>query len=224
MTQVAQDEPASESRELNMDRSKRADRIIHTHTLWGMGAGLIPVPMFDVLAVSAIQIDMLKQLAEAYESDFTENLGKTFVTALTGGTLARVGASLIKAVPGVGTLVGGASMSVLSGASTYAIGQVAKRHYETGGNLVDIDINSARERYDEALERGKRVVGESGAARTSRRTSPREERGASSDFSIRRRHQRTSTRGQEKREELERLKLRASLHPSLRPKTGIDEV
>ena len=160
MTQTAQEEPASGSPELNRERSERADRIIRSHTLWGMGAGLIPVPMFDVLAVSAIQIDMLKQLAEAYESDFTENLGKTFVTALTGGTFARVGASLIKAVPGVGTLVGGASMSVLSGASTYAVGQVAKRQYETGGNLVDIDLNSARERYDEALERGKRVVGD----------------------------------------------------------------
>ena len=160
MTQVAQDETTSDDGVPARERSERADRIIRTHTLWGMGAGLIPVPMFDVLAVSAIQIDMLKQLAEVYEADFTENLGKTFVTALTGGTFARFGASLIKAVPGVGTLVGGASMSVLSGASTYAVGQVAKRHYETGGNLVDIDLDSARKTYDEALESGKRVVGD----------------------------------------------------------------
>lgn len=159
MTQVAQDDTTSDDGALVRERSERADRIIRSHTLWGMGAGMIPVPMFDVLAVSAIQIDMLKQLAEVYEADFTENLGKTFVTALTGGTFARFGASLIKAVPGVGTLVGGASMSVLSGASTYAVGQVAKRHYETGGNLVDIDFGSARKSYDDALERGKRVVG-----------------------------------------------------------------
>ena len=160
MTQVAQDETTSDDRVPARERSEQADMIIRSHTLWGMGAGLIPVPMFDVLAVSAIQIDMLKQLAEVYEADFTENLGKTFVTALTGGTFARFGASLIKAVPGVGTLVGGASMSVLSGASIYAVGQVAKRHYETGGNLIDIDLDSARKTYDEALESGKRVVGD----------------------------------------------------------------
>ena len=160
MTQVAQDETTSDDGALAQERSQRADRIIHSHTLWSMGAGLIPVPMFDILAVSAIQVDMLKQLAEAYEADFTENIGKTFVTALTGGTFARIGASLIKAVPGVGTLVGGASMSVLSGASTYAVGQVAKRHYETGGNLVDIDLDSARKTYDDAVERGKKVVGD----------------------------------------------------------------
>lgn len=160
MTQTAQDETKCDDGTLKRERSERADRIIHSHTLWSMGAGMIPVPMFDLLAVSAIQVDMLKQLAEAYGADFTENMGKTFVTALTGGTFARVGASFIKAVPGVGTLVGGASMSVLSGASTYAIGQVAKRHYETDGSLVDIDLNSARKRYDDALERGKRVVGD----------------------------------------------------------------
>ena len=160
MPQTAQDEATSEGGAVKQGRSKRADRIIHSHTLWSMGAGMIPIPMFDILAVSAIQVDMLKQLAEAYETDFTENMGKTFVTALTGGTFARIGASFVKAAPGVGTLVGGASMSVLSGASTYAVGQVAKRHYETDGTLVGIDLNSARKRYDEALDRGKRVVGD----------------------------------------------------------------
>ena len=160
MPQTAQDEATSEGGAVKQGRSKRADRIIHSHTLWSMGAGMIPIPMFDILAVSAIQVDMLKQLAEAYETDFTENMGKTFVTALTGGTFARIGASFVKAVPGVGTLVGGASMSVLSGASTYTVGQVAKRHYETDGTLVGIDLNSARKRYDEALDRGKRVVGD----------------------------------------------------------------
>ena len=48
----------------------------------------------------------------------------------------------------------------MSGASTYAVGQVAKRHYETDGTLVDVDLNSAKKRYDEALERGKQVVGD----------------------------------------------------------------
>lgn len=158
MAQTTQDKRPSDDSAIDRERSERADRIIQSHTLWGMGAGLIPVPMFDILAVSAIQVDMLKQLAEAYGSDFTENMGKSFVTALTGSTFARIGASLIKTVPGVGTVVGGVSMSVLSGASTYAVGQVAKRHYEAGGTLVEIDLDFAKKAYDDALERGKRVV------------------------------------------------------------------
>lgn len=156
MAETRQDETTND--DAAQERRGRADRIIETHTLWAMGAGLIPLPVLDILAVSAIQVDMLKQLAEAYESDFSENIGKGLVTALTGSTFARLGASLVKAVPGVGTVVGGVSMSVLSGASTYAVGQVVKRHYESNGAIVDIDLDWARSMYEDALERGKQVV------------------------------------------------------------------
>jgi uncharacterized protein (DUF697 family) len=123
-----------------------------------MGAGLMPIPLFDIAAVTAVQIDLLKQLADNYEADFSNEMGKTFVTALTGGTFARIGASLLKTVPGIGTLIGGVSMSVMSGASTFAVGQVAKRHFETDGNIVNVDLDFARNAYDDAFEKGKQIV------------------------------------------------------------------
>jgi uncharacterized protein (DUF697 family) len=123
-----------------------------------MGAGLIPVPFLDFAAVTAIQIDMLQQLANLYEIDYSNSTGKTFVSALAGSTLAKLGASLVKSIPGIGTVLGGISMSVLSGASTYAIGQVVINHLETGGNFLNIDLARARRGYDEAFEQGKTFV------------------------------------------------------------------
>ena len=105
-------------------KALEADKIVRSHVLWALGAGLMPVPLFDIAAVTALQMDMLKQLADVYEADFSKSTGKTFVSALAGSTTARIGASLVKAVPGVGTVLGGVSMSALSGASTYAVGQV----------------------------------------------------------------------------------------------------
>jgi hypothetical protein len=49
-------------------------------------------------------------------------------------------------------------MSILAGASTYAIGQVAASHFEGGGSFTNIDMGSARRLYEEELERGKRVA------------------------------------------------------------------
>ena len=66
---------------------------------------------------------MLKQLSRIYGIEFTEESGKAYVSAIAGSTLARFGASLIKAIPGIGSLVGGISMPILSGASTYALGR-----------------------------------------------------------------------------------------------------
>ncbi len=157
MPDIVQEEPITDEA-TERAKNQQADKIINSHVLWGMGAGLLPLPLFDIAAVTAVQIDMLRQLADTYEVDFTNEMGKTFVAALTGSTFARLGASLIKTIPGIGTAIGGVSMSVMSGASTYAIGQVAKRHFETDGTIIDVDLNFARDAYDEAFEKGKRVV------------------------------------------------------------------
>ena len=141
-----------------LNRTNEADRIVRRHVLWSMGAGLIPVPLFDIAAVTAVQIDMLKQLAALYEVDYSTESGKTFASALTSSTFARIGASLVKTVPGIGSLVGGVSMSALSGASTYAVGKLAINIFEERGNLFSVDLDSAKQAYTEMLEQGKQFV------------------------------------------------------------------
>ncbi len=143
-----------------MSKERNADTIIKTHVLWAMGAGLVPTPLLDVAAVTAIQLDMLKQLADLYGVDYSKSAGKGFVSALVGSTYARLGASLVKAIPGVGAIVGGLSMSALSGASTYAVGQVAIHHFEGEGDLLNLDLDWAKDAYNEAFKRGRQFVSE----------------------------------------------------------------
>lgn len=141
------------------DKSKRADRTIRNHILWSMGAGFIPFPVADFLAVAAVQLDMIRSLSNVYDVDFKETEGKALITSLTGSGLSRVGANaLIKMIPGVGTALGGVSMSALSGASTYALGQVFKRHFESGGTFLDFDTGRFKKFYDEQFEKGKKVA------------------------------------------------------------------
>lgn len=141
-----------------MSQRTEADAIIRSHVLWSMGGGLIPIPLVDFAAVTAIQLEMLQQLAHLYGADFSRSNGKAFVSALTGTTLARLGASFLKAIPGVGTVLGGASMALTSGASTYAVGQVAINHFRSGGSLSNFVEDQVKEAYDSAFERGKTYV------------------------------------------------------------------
>lgn len=140
------------------EKSREADKIIRNHMVWSMGAGLIPVPIADFFAVSAIQLDMIRQMCKVYEIDFRENDGKAIISALTGSGLARLGAQAVKFIPGVGSVLGGVTMSVLSGASTYAIGEVFKKHFETGGTILDFDIDRLRKMYNEKFEKGKKIA------------------------------------------------------------------
>jgi uncharacterized protein (DUF697 family) len=144
----------------NKGNNEKADTIIRNHMVWAMGAGLIPVPIADFFAVSAVQLDMIRQIAKLHDIDFSETAGKASITALTGSGLARLGARAVKFIPGVGSIIGGITMAVLSGASTYALGEVFKKHFETGGTFLDFDPGRLKKFYDEKFEKGKEIAKE----------------------------------------------------------------
>ena len=140
------------------DSTESANSIIKNHMIWSMGAGFIPVPIADFFAVSAIQLDMIRQLCKLYDVDFKETEGKAVITSLTGAGIARLGARAIKFIPGVGSVLGGVTLAVLSGGSTYALGEVFKKHFETGGTFLDFDPSRLKKYYDEKFEKGKEMA------------------------------------------------------------------
>jgi uncharacterized protein (DUF697 family) len=144
--------------EVLLGNKANAERIVNTHVLWSIGAGLVPLPIVDIVAVSAIQLDMLRQVASDYGVSFAESEGKAWVSALAGNLVARIGANALKLIPGIGSVLGGVTSSIVSGASTYAIGQVAISHFENGGTFANLDMNAARRAYEEEFERGKQVA------------------------------------------------------------------
>lgn len=150
------------------DKSSTADGLIKEHVVWSVGAGLVPVPIVDFVAVTAIQVDLIRQLCTLHGVSYDEGTGKVWVGALTGGALARIGASAIKAIPGVGSLLGGLSMSVASGASTYAVGQVVKKHLAAGGSMSNLNVEDAKRDYESELENGKRVAKEASEKKSSK--------------------------------------------------------
>jgi len=134
------------------------DSIIRNHVVWSMGAGMIPLPVIDVFAMSAVQLDMVRQMCRLYQVNFNGMQGKSLITALVGSGIARAGASALKLIPGIGTVIGSVALPVLSGASTYALGQVFKQHFETGGTFLDFDVDRLRKYYSEQFEKGKKVA------------------------------------------------------------------
>ena len=135
-----------------------AENIVRNHVIWACAAGAVPVPFVDLAAVTAIQLDMLKQLASHYDIPYSEEEGKAWVAALSSSIMARVGGNMLKMIPVVGSLVGGVSMSIMSGASTYAVGQISIRHFESRGSFDDLDIKKAKKDFDKAYEEGKEFV------------------------------------------------------------------
>ena len=143
---------------------KGSDEIINRHVGFAMVAGAIPVPVVDIAAVSAIQLDMIRNLAEHYGIDYNAERGKSLVSTLigstVGSTLGRGSASVVKVVPGIGTLLGITSQVVFSGASTYALGKVFQRHFTGEGDLFNLDIETVKKSFAQLLAKGKKIVRE----------------------------------------------------------------
>src|SRR5437016_4058068 len=123
-------------------RLARADTLVKDHMLMSAAVGLIPAPGIDLLAGLAIQLALLKRLANLYGVTFSENAARGIILSLigaigTGGLAAGLFFSAFKLIPGAGTLFGVVSMPIAMSAVTYAIGKLFINHFELGGTLRD---------------------------------------------------------------------------------------
>lgn len=158
---------SSQYEELDVDGVSKIDganSVIKTHIIASLTLGLVPVPLFDVAALTATQMNMLRSLSELYDIPFDDADIKPMLMALVGGSLPVISlmglSSAIKMIPGIGTLIGSASLAVTAGALTYAFGQVFVMHFESGGTFEDFDAKQAKAFFEREFEAGKAFVEE----------------------------------------------------------------
>lgn len=144
-------------------RALSAENLIKTYVIASTAAGTVPVPLFDIAAVAGIQLRMIQKLSHLYEKEFSENVARNIISALAGGVVSYGGgyvlaASAFKLIPGIGWMVGMASLPIVSGATTYAVGRVMVNHFEGGGSLFDLSADDVRAYYQEQFRKGKEVA------------------------------------------------------------------
>jgi uncharacterized protein (DUF697 family) len=131
------------------EREETASKLVDRFAMWSGVAGLIPLPVVDVLAVGGLQVQLLRRLSQIYGVEFSENRGKAVIAALAGtmipATSGMGAASALKAVPILGALASGFVMPVLSAGATFAIGKAFIQHFESGGTLLDFNPPDYRE-------------------------------------------------------------------------------
>ncbi|MGA9947308.1 MAG: DUF697 domain-containing protein, partial [Xanthobacteraceae bacterium] len=65
-------------------RNEVATKLVDRFAIWSGVAGLVPIPVVDLLAVGGLQVQMLRRLSQIYDVDFSENRGKAVIAALAG--------------------------------------------------------------------------------------------------------------------------------------------
>jgi uncharacterized protein (DUF697 family)/predicted GTPase len=107
---------------------QRAHAVVVTATLSAGGAGAAPLPFSDALAIVPIQVSMLASISAVWGLPLSTAFLGTLVSGAissSAGTIAgrvAVGA-LLKLIPGVGSVVGGAINAGVASALTVAFGE-----------------------------------------------------------------------------------------------------
>jgi uncharacterized protein len=116
---------------------ERADQVI-TRYMWAAGgaAGINPIPLLDIAGGSAITLKMILDLANVYRQPIDADMAVKMLEQLTKNLIALVGGvaatpaigsllgSVLKTVPGVGTLAGGLVQGLVQALVTRWIGNV----------------------------------------------------------------------------------------------------
>lgn len=110
------------------EKKKRARAAIATATLAAAGEGAAPIPFSDCALLIPTQLGMIASITVIFGFD----INKSILTAFLSSTLGSGGATLlgktvvsnlVKLIPGVGTVAGGAISAATAGALTAALGE-----------------------------------------------------------------------------------------------------
>lgn len=134
------------------EREKQSLVLVRKFALASVGVGIFAGPLLDFVALTALLVLMIEKLAARYQRPFYPSLAKSLVASLLASAFQLwaaygVAASLLKFVPVAGW---GAFLLVspaVAYAVTYAIGTLFIMHFESGGTLLDFDVQKMHEEF-----------------------------------------------------------------------------
>ncbi|WP_254510170.1 YcjF family protein [Anatilimnocola floriformis] len=118
---------AAQKADLALKR-QRSHLIVATTASSAAGVGAMPVPFADAAMLVPVQIAMVAGITATYGLAFSDGFLSTLVASMVGGTAATltgraIVGGLLKLIPGVGSVVGGAISATTAAAVTSAFGE-----------------------------------------------------------------------------------------------------
>lgn len=118
------------AQKVSLDNKKKSAHIaVAAAATAAVGVGAAPIPFADAVVLVPIQVGMLARISTVFEIDLSEGFLRTLVTAMvgtTGATLAgrAIVSGLLKLIPGVGSVVGGAIAATTAATLTTTLGEI----------------------------------------------------------------------------------------------------
>ena len=140
------------------------NKIIRKSVYAAMGIGIVPIPFFNLAAVTTSSIVMIKRLSELYGVEFKEGVARKIVTAVIGAGVGVLASgpveSVVSAIPLIGLPLSIATKPALNGMTTYALGRMFVTHFEEGGGFVSVNMEAMKDSFSSAFKNSRDWLGE----------------------------------------------------------------
>lgn len=142
----------------------RAEAIVKNRAVLAAGLGIVPVPAFAFVSATAVQITMVQSITRLYNIEVKKSWIKNIILSVVGGGaavgLSGVVAKSLAAAPLVGTSLAILSGPALNGLTTYAIGYMFIRYFESGDGLLKANAKALGNWFKEGFKEGRERLGD----------------------------------------------------------------
>ncbi len=141
----------------------KAENIIRKHIIGAMGAGLVPFPIVDIVAVAMLEVNMITELAAAYNFPVPQALVVYKLLISVAGGIGPIFLSLtfenaVKTLPLVGHAIYLGAFSLSGAISVYAVGKLFQKHFESGGTFLSSKNSVLKKFFAEKQAEGRTAV------------------------------------------------------------------
>ncbi len=147
----------------SVQTNEYANRCIREYLVASGGAGFIFSPLLNALAIAALEVQMITELAGIYQFPVPKKLVIYKILISLMGSIGPIyfSTQLLGAAAGM-TPIGCVSYVLLMGGSgaafVYAVGKVFQKHFESGGTFLSSDNEAVASYFRERYEEGKSLV------------------------------------------------------------------
>jgi uncharacterized protein (DUF697 family) len=141
----------------------RVQELIKNRSLLAAGLGIVPIPVFNFASATVVQIALAQSITRLYNIEVKKSWIKNIIASVLGGFattgLSGVAAKGLSAAPLVGTPLAVLSAPALNGLTTYAVGYMFVRYFESPDGFLKTNVKAMGNWFKEGFKEGREKLG-----------------------------------------------------------------